>query len=468
VTVSLLKKATKTQKTLFEQLEAQNKALVLNQGEECKLSAEGWERKEKEVVSQLVENLSNATEFIRQVGKGCYDVELKGITAKNMHLNLDNLSGSLLHMREQLKQANLVDQRRNWAAEGLANFSEILRGSYANLPELSYHIIAALVKYVKANQAGLFIVNQSNDQEIYLELMACYAYERKKYVTKKIAKGEGLVGQALLEKDTIYLTDVPKEYVQITSGLGGATPTSILIVPLLYNEQVFGVLELASFQAFAAHEIEFIEKLSESIASTLATVKINEQTKQLLEASQQQAEELRSQEEEMRQNMEELEATQEEAKRIYSEMDAQTNIINNIAIVSKTDLKGNITYVNEEFLKWSKYTREEVMGKNHRILKSGHQDDKIFEELWKTISSGKTFRGEIKNKAKDGTFYWVDAIIAPVLDEKGKPKEYIAQRFVIDEAKEKEAQLAQAMRQAQALEKEIKEQLKLKEKTDKV
>lgn len=120
---------------------------------------------------------------------------------------------------------------------------------------------------------------------------------------------------------------------------------------------------------------------------------------------------------------------------------AQNNIINSIAIVSKTDLQGNITYVNEEFLKWAKYSREEVMGKNHRFLKSGHQDVKVFEEMWKTISSGKIFRGEIKNKAKDGTYYWVDAIIAPVLDENGKPKEYIVQRFVINDKKEKEEEM---------------------------
>jgi PAS domain S-box-containing protein len=117
---------------------------------------------------------------------------------------------------------------------------------------------------------------------------------------------------------------------------------------------------------------------------------------------------------------------------------AQTDIINDIAIVSKTDLQGNITYVNDEFLKWSKYTLEEVMGKNHRMLKSGDQDDQIFVDMWKTISSGKIFRGEIKNKAKDGSFYWVDAIVAPVLGEDGKPKEYLAQRFVINEQKEKE------------------------------
>ena len=80
-------------------------------------------------------------------------------------------------------------------------------------------------------------------------------------------------------------------------------------------------------------------------------------------------------------------------------------------------------------------TAEEVLGKNHRILKSGHQEDAIFKDLWKTISGGKIWRGEVKNRAKDGSYYWVDAVIAPVLGPDGKPKEYIAQRFVINDKK---------------------------------
>jgi PAS domain S-box-containing protein len=113
-------------------------------------------------------------------------------------------------------------------------------------------------------------------------------------------------------------------------------------------------------------------------------------------------------------------------------------IINQLAIVSKTDLRGNITYANEQFLKWSKYTKEEIIGKNHRVLKSGKQDNVLFDNLWKTISSGSIFRGEILNKDKEGGYYWVDTIIAPVLNNFGVPKEYFAIRFVINERKENE------------------------------
>jgi PAS domain S-box-containing protein len=318
--------------------------------------------------------------------------------------------------------------------------------------------MAYIIKYIGANQGGLYLV-ENNDSQVNIRLTACYAYERKKFIEQTILPGQGLLGQTFLEKEYIYLTQIPQNYISITSGLGEARPSCLLIMPLMINNTVEGLFEIASFKELAQHQISFIQKLSETIASFIQNNRINEQTKKLLAISQQQAEEMRAQEEEMRQNMEELEATQEEARRVSSEIQAQTSIINNIALVTKTDLQGNITYVNDEFLKWSKYTENEVKGRNHRFLKSGEHSDELFKDIWETISSGKIFRGEIRNKAKDGSFYWVDAIIAPVLGEDGKPKEYIAQCFVINEAKKKEARLAQALQQAQQLEKQIRQHI---------
>jgi GAF domain-containing protein len=111
------------------------------------------------------------------------------------------------------------------------------------------------------------------------------------------------------------MTSIPQNYIRITSGLGDAPPSSLLIVPLLVNQHVMGVIEIASFNVFATHEIDFVKKLAESIGATIASVRVNERTRGLLEASQYQAEELKAAEEEMRQNMEELAATQEEMHR---------------------------------------------------------------------------------------------------------------------------------------------------------
>lgn len=120
--------------------------------------------------------------------------------------------------------------------------------------------------------------------------------------------------------------------------------------------------------------------------------------------------------------------------------DALLTGLNQTALVSITDRKGIITYANDKFVKVSKYTQEELIGQNHRILKSGDQLDSLFVELWKTISKGKVWRGEIKNKAKDGSYYWVDTSIAPVMGNDGKPQQYIAVRFDITPQKQAESE----------------------------
>ncbi len=263
-------------------------------------------------VGSLAEGLKRTSTFADEVGKGNFNAAFTPLS------EADTLGNALLKMNNNLKIAAEEDRKRSWASEGQAKFAEIMR-STTDLSLLAGKIISGLVKYLQANQGGLFIVQEKDGQLPELDLLACYAYNRKKFVEKTILIGEGLLGQAYLEKDTLLLTEIPANYLQITSGLGLANPTCLLIVPLKVQDQVEGVLELASFKKFETHEIVFVEKLAESIASTIAAVKTTARTQKLLQESQQQAEELKSQEEEMRQNMEELVATQEEMKRKEAE-----------------------------------------------------------------------------------------------------------------------------------------------------
>lgn len=236
---------------------------------------------------------------------------LKDIQARNDEMK--DQHAKLAETLEDNKLANEAEEKRNWIAKGTSEIGDLLRGDIDD--KFYQHLVSEVVNFMKINQAGVYTVEEDEDQiagEKYIELKACYAFDRNKFLKKKIEIGQGLIGQCYLEKERLYLKEVPESYINITSGLGDATPRCILIVPLIHNEEVEGIIEIASFNEMEQHEIGFVEKLSETLAAYIANNRINLKTKHLLEQSQQQSEELKAQEEEMRQNMEEMQATQEE------------------------------------------------------------------------------------------------------------------------------------------------------------
>ncbi len=161
--------------------------------------------------------------------------------------------------------------------------------------------------------------------------------------------------------------------------------------------------------------------------------------KRLLEESQNQTTQLRAQEEELRQNLEEVHAMQEQITRqlddqvrIKKQLEAREKVLSYTTILSETDLYGTITYVNSKFCEVSQFTKEELIGKPQNIVRHPDMPKAIFKDLWQTIKSGKVFSGIVKNRKKDGTPYWVDATIVPVIED-GKIVRYIGARYHIED-----------------------------------
>ncbi len=383
-------------------------------------------------MDNLVSGLKATTTFAENIGSGNYNTEFKPLSEH------DVLGNALINMRNNLAKVADDDKQRNWATEGLARFGEILRTNNNDLVKLSDEIIANLVKYLKANQGALYIVDDVVEDEPTMSMKACYAWDKKKFLNHQIHKGEGLSGQAWQEGDTIYLTEVPQSYIKITSGLGDANPTCVLIVPLKVNDEIFGVVEIAGFNVLRDFEVEFVQKIAESIASTISSVKINARTQRLLEESQEMTEQMRAQEEEMRQNMEELQATQEEMQRGQGELEGTMKVINDAMSVVEYDVEGNVLKANHNFLEITGYKQEEIAGENHRIfVPKDDRNSDVYRNLWKDLASGRSSRGEFRLINKNGEEVWLQATYSPIRNKNGEVTKIMKVAYDITNLKRK-------------------------------
>ena len=367
-----------------------------------------------------VEGLNKKAVSATNIGKGNYDSDIDLLSDK------DSLGKSLIDMRDSLKNAyieeqkrKLEDEKRTWANEGFAKFAEILRQNNNDFQLLCDNVIKNLVKYLEANQAGIFLWNEEDKNDQYFELVSTFAWDRKKYVSKRLEKGEGLVGACALEKETIFITDVPEDYVAITSGLGSANPRCVILVPLKHENIVLGVIEMASFKIIEDYQIEFFEKIAESIASTILSVRINEKTKTLLEQSQQQAEEMAAQEEEMRQNMEELQATQEEAARKSAEIEGLLTSLNAASFIVEYDMTGNIINANDAFLQRLGITRQQIVGTHHSgNIELSEKQKKEYGRFWDELRAGSNKKVKSKITWEGKTVTMMETYF-PIADSEG-------------------------------------------------
>ncbi|MGE0077883.1 MAG: PAS domain-containing protein [Bacteroidales bacterium] len=369
-------------------------------------------------LNKLIDGLKHTTEFAHEIGQNKLDFKFNPLS------NKDELGNALLEMQSNLKRANDEELRRkeednirSWTNIGLAKFGDILRQNNNNLNILADSIIQNLVNYLEANQGGIFVYTEA-ESDRYLELLSAFAYNRKKYFDKVIQLGEGLVGTCAQEKHTIYLKEIPENYIAITSGLGEATPSSLLIVPLKLEEDIFGVIEIASFREFNPFEVEFVEKIGESIASTLYSVKNNIRTTILLEQSQQQREEMAAQEEEMRQNMEEMQATQEEMSRKNIELEVVTAAINQALLSMTLSEDGYIVDSNTNFQSLVGFSKLELDGKPFlELVHSGQRDD--FSTLWEQVLAGQAVNETLHLVGNNGVEFYIMTSISPGMDDMG-------------------------------------------------
>jgi len=327
----------------------------------------------------------------------------------------DKLNDAMYNEHIRVKEEKL----RLWESEGLTKFVNILQRNRDNLDELCYDIIINLVQYLNANLGALFFINSDNVNDIYFEQMATYAFDQKKLINKKIYPEQGLIGRIFNEKQTIYLTEIPDGYINISSGLGESTPKNLLIVPLLINKEVYGAVEIASFNIIKGYQIEFIEKIGENIASTINNVLVNNKTKELLKQSRAQSELLSMQEEEMRRNLAELKNIQKESDAGLYEKREVYKSIEQILLLVEIDQTGVILSVNDQVPSFFAMEKSNLIGKHFSDYSYFIPVDEYKSLItnWEILKKGSKIQQEIKVKSGIGKMTNVLVTMIPELEK---------------------------------------------------
>ena len=259
-----------------------------------------------ENVNQLAQNLTTQVRAISEVASAV----TKGDLTRNIRVEakgeVEALKDTINQMITNLRETTLLNQEQDWLKSNLAKFGQMLQGQ-RDLKTVTQRILSELAQVVTAHYGAFYILRQDDEnQKGELSLFAAYGYKADKTIPMHFAVGEGLVGQVAFEKERIILSNVPGNYIKISSGLGKAKPSNLIILPVLFENNVKAVIELASLDMFNQTHLDFLSQLTESIGIVLNTIETNTRTEELLTQSQSLAGELKIQQEELRRTNDEL------------------------------------------------------------------------------------------------------------------------------------------------------------------
>ncbi|MEA3462871.1 MAG: PAS domain S-box protein, partial [Bacteroidota bacterium] len=339
----------------------------------------------------------------------------------------DELGNALLILsdfltRKELNEVtrNREDKKENWISEGMAQLGEVLRSERDDVTELSFLIIQKLVTYLNMEMGSLFLSNDTHPEKPTLDMTASYAYDRRKFRTMSLEWGAGLPGTCAMEKERIFITDVPPDYFDVSSGVGSSIPNCILLVPLKIADRVVGVIELATIRLLRPFEIDFVESLSERIASSLMAVRNSEHTSRLLKQSQEQAEAFQEQDAAIRENMNTLEQAQQDSSAKEFEISGILNAISQSTLVAEFNLNGRFTSINEQFLMLLESHEDQVLGKLHSDFAMVDRTSDKYKAFWASLKEGKSISNTEKYKLFSGDEIWLEQTFTPIINNQGK------------------------------------------------
>jgi methyl-accepting chemotaxis protein len=377
-------------------------------------------------LNNLLDTLSKTTEFAKKIGEGDFNAQYTALS------KFDVLGNTLIEMQKNLKVGQEQEEIRqleraklNWAQDGLSQLGEVLRTSTDNFEDYLFVILGHIVNYLKADQGGIFILNTLDSEHPYLELLAAYAYNKKKSLQAKIEIGESLVGRCFQEKEVIYMTNLPDGYTFVSSGLGSHEPNCLFLMPLVYEDEPFGVIELASFRELADFEIEFLKSIGERVASSTSIMQKNVHTKQLLDQYQIRSEELTRREQILQETLSELQKSQEDGIIKEKENEGIIESLLKIGSVTWYNMGGTIINIKDPNLANYGLSEKDMKGKKHLELETDAKADMSeYVKFWNDLKNGESRQRTIRKKTLKDEI-WLSETYTPIKDKTGNPYKII-------------------------------------------
>ncbi len=370
-----------------------------------------------ETEKKLIENYKKLLDYTKHLRNRNYLFKYeKWSNEDKVGDNLNELNNYLKEFDEESKRKLEEQEKLIWLNEGVSKFIEILKYQVIEIKDLGYRIISQIVEYVGANEGGFFIVNQSITGEKFLDLLAAYAMHKEKLLMRSIPFGVGFLGRVAVEKKTLFLTEIPDDYTKISTALGQGIPKSIVVLPLIFNDDVIGVIELASFEVLTSLQLEFLEKITENISANLAMWRASQQTAKLLKESQEQTILQQKQQKELEAHLKELEKLRDQSEKREIELNSMIKAVDTTALLVEYDVNGMILSANSRFLETLERNESELIGKHHRDITSMDILSKEYRDFWNDLLDGRTKRFIESYNIKDKTI-WLSQNYVPIVDK---------------------------------------------------
>jgi signal transduction histidine kinase/HAMP domain-containing protein/DNA-binding response OmpR family regulator len=257
-------------------------------------------------VNELAANLTTQVRAIAEVSTAVTKGDLTRSITVEASGEVEELKNNINEMIRNLREQTLKNTEQDWLKTNLARFTRMLQGE-RDLSTVSNLVLSELAPLINAQHAVFYVTDRDDEGHTVLNLAASYAFNNRKHLANQFKLREGLIGQCAYEKSRILLANVPKDYVQISSGLGEAPPANIIVLPALFEGEVKAVIELATFGEFNETQMAFLDQLMESIGIVLNTIAANMRTEGLLKQSQLLTSELQAQQEELKKTNDRLE-----------------------------------------------------------------------------------------------------------------------------------------------------------------